>query len=135
MMSISQSATKRGVQLLFLTCLPIASIAFTACNSVPTSVIAEMAVSTSDVNNAAAVGGGTLAPDEMRSARERLKQANNAMAAYDYQAAADYANQAQAEAKLVQTKVSSIKAQQAAAALQEDIRVLREELYRVNNSK
>ena len=105
------------------------------CNSVPPPVTANMAVTTAEVKNAAAGGGGELAPVEMRSAREKLAQANVALAAHDYQAASDYAAQAQADAQLVQTKVSSIKAQQAATALQEDIRVLREELDRANNSK
>ncbi|MBC3863359.1 DUF4398 domain-containing protein [Undibacterium jejuense] len=104
-----------------------------ACSNLQTPATADVAVSTSAVNGAAAVGGGEYAPAEMRSAREKLAQANTAMAAHDYQAASDYAAQAQADAKLAQTKVSSTKAQQAATALQEDIRVLREELNRVNN--
>ena len=42
--------------------------------------------------------------------------------------AIELANQAQADAKLAQSKASSVKAQAAADVLQDDIRVLREEL-------
>ena len=42
----------------------------------------------------------------------------------------ELANQAQVDAKLAQSKASSVKAQAAADVLQDDIRVLREELDR-----
>ena len=67
---------------------------------------------------------------EMRSAREKLARANQAMAAKDYALASDLATQAQADARLAQGKSNSAKAQLAADALQDDIRVLREELIR-----
>jgi hypothetical protein len=54
------------------------------------------------------------------------------MAAKDYPLAMELANQAQVDAKLAQSKASSAKAQAAADALQEDIRVMREELNRAN---
>jgi hypothetical protein len=66
----------------------------------------------------------------MNAAREKLAQANQAMASKDYKRAADLASAAQADAKLAQAKANSAKAQTAAAALQDDIRVLREELNR-----
>jgi len=59
--------------------------------------------------------------------------ANKAMADKDYKLASDYANQAQVDAKLAQSKANSAKAQTAVEALQESIRVLREELNRANN--
>ena len=49
--------------------------------------------------------------------------------------AMDLATQAQADAKLAQSKANSAKAQTAADALQDDIRVLREELNRANAPK
>jgi hypothetical protein len=58
--------------------------------------------------------------------------ANKAMAAKEYKLAGEYATQAQADAKLAQGKANSAKAQTAADALQDDIRVLREELNRAN---
>ena len=52
------------------------------------------------------------------------------MANKDYERATTLANQAQADAKLAQGKADSAMAQAASDALQEDIRVLREELSR-----
>jgi hypothetical protein len=66
----------------------------------------------------------------MTSAREKLALANKAMLAKDYKLAQAMANQAQADAKLAEGKADSAKAQAAANALQDDIRVMRQELER-----
>jgi hypothetical protein len=97
-----------------------------------TPATADVAVSTAAVNNASGAGGAEYAPVEMRAAREKMALANQAMAAKDYKKADDLANQAQADAKLAQSKADTAKAQAAANALQDDIRVLREELNRNN---
>ena len=104
-----------------------------ACSSMKTPATADVAVSKAAVDNAVSAGGPEFAPVEMNSAREKMALANKAMAAKDYKLAAELAGQAQADAKLAQAKANSAKAQTAADALQEDIRVLREELSR--NSK
>lgn len=102
------------------------------CSSLKTPATASVAVSNAAVENAAGAGGAQFAPLEMNSAREKMALANKAMAAKDYKLANDLANQAQADAKLAQGKANSAKAQAAAAALQDDIRVLREELERTS---
>ncbi len=102
------------------------------CSSMQTPATASVAVSKAAVENAASAGGVEYAPQEMLAAREKMAKANQAMLAKDYQLAADLATQAQADAKLAQAKANSSKAQSAANALQDDIRVLREELARVN---
>jgi hypothetical protein len=66
----------------------------------------------------------------MSAARDKLALANQAMRGKDYKLARDLSNQAQADAKLAQGKADSAKAKAAADALQDDIRVLREELER-----
>jgi len=101
-----------------------------ACSSMKTPATADVAVSKAAVDNAVSAGGPEFAPVEMNSAREKMALANKAMAAKDYKLAADLAGQAQADAKLAQAKANSAKAQTAADALQDDIRVLREELNR-----
>jgi hypothetical protein len=58
--------------------------------------------------------------------------ANKAMADKNYPLAQDLATQAQADAKLAQGKANSSKAKAAADALQDDVRVLREELDRTS---
>ncbi|WP_334187821.1 DUF4398 domain-containing protein [Noviherbaspirillum sp.] len=102
------------------------------CSSMKTPATASVAVSKAAVADAAGAGGAQYAPVDMNSAREKLALANKAMADKDYKQANELANQAQADAKLAQGKADSSKAQLAAAALQDDIRVLREELSRAS---
>ncbi len=102
------------------------------CSSMKTPATASVAVSNAAVANASTAGGAEFAPVEMNSAREKMTRANKAMADKDYKLANELAIQAQADAKLAQGKANSAKAQTAANALQEDIRVLREELDRTN---
>ena len=102
------------------------------CSSMKTPATASVAVSKAAVDNAAGAGGAEFAPLEMNSAREKMALANKAMTAKNYKLANDLATQAQADAKLAQGKASSAKAQTAADALQDDIRVLREELDRAS---
>ncbi|WP_230412339.1 DUF4398 domain-containing protein [Undibacterium hunanense] len=105
------------------------------CSSMKTPATAEVAVSKEAVDNAAVAGGAEFAPAEMSSAREKLALANKAMQDKDYKLASDLATQAQADAKLAQGKANSAKAEKAANALQDDIRILREELNRANSNK
>lgn len=102
------------------------------CSSLKTPATADVAVSKEAVDNAAGAGGAEFAPMEMTSAREKMVLANKAMADKNYKLAIDLARQAEADAKLAQSKANSTKAQTAADALQDDIRVLREELDRTN---
>jgi hypothetical protein len=104
----------------------------TACSSMKTPATADVAVSRAAVDNAAGAGAGDLAPEEMTSARQKLMLANQALAAHDYKRAQDLADQAQADAKLAQSKANSAKATQASDALNDDIRVMRQELNRAN---
>lgn len=110
-----------------------AAVVLTAgCSSMKTPATASVAVSNAAVANASTAGGAEFAPVEMNSAREKMARANKAMADKDYKLANELAIQAQADAKLAQGKANSAKAQTAANALQEDIRVLREELDRTS---
>lgn len=102
------------------------------CSSLKTPATADVAVSKAAVDNAAGAGGAEFAPVEMMAARDKMALANKAMAAKDYKLAIDLAAQAQADAKLARSKANSAKAETAADALQDDIRVLREELERNN---
>ncbi|MES2911378.1 MAG: DUF4398 domain-containing protein [Pseudomonadota bacterium] len=100
------------------------------CSTQKTPAIADVAASQATVDSAATAGAMEYAPVEMKSAREKLALAKQAMVLKDYKSAIDLSNQAQADAQLAQGKANSAKAQEAAKALQEDIRVLREELNR-----
>lgn len=90
----------------------------------------QMAVSRSAIANAASAGGGEYAPVEMRSAQEKMDRAQRAMGKEDYEDARKLAEEAQADARLAEKKAQSAKAVKAAAVMQDDNRVLREELNR-----
>jgi len=98
-----------------------------ASTSAPTE---QMAVSRAAVSNAMSAGGNQFAPVQTRSALEKMESAERAMADKDYELALQLAEQAEVDAKLAAEMARSAKAQKAADALQEDIRVLREELER-----
>ena len=104
----------------------------TGCASLQTPATADVADSRAAVDNAARAGAADLAPDEMRSAREKMRMANQALKDRDYKTARDLADQAQADAKLAQSKANSAKATSAADEINENIRVMREELDRAN---
>lgn len=112
----------------------LAMLVLAGCASERTPATADVAVSRAAVDNATSAGAAELAPAEMMSARDKLQRANQALAAKDYQAARELSAQAQADARLAQSKAGSAKATAAADALQDNIRVLREELDRANTN-
>ena len=108
-------------------------LALSACTSPQKApATADVAVSKNAVENAVSAGAADLAPAEINTAREKMMRANAALAAKDYTLARDLATQAQADAKLAQSKANSAKAQAAAAALDADVRTLRNEVERAN---
>jgi hypothetical protein len=106
-----------------------AAVVVAGCASVPAPT-EQIAVSKAAVANAVGAGGPEFAPAEMRTAQDKLDRANEAMAAKDYERARWLAEESQVDAQLAVTKARSAKAQKAAYAVQEDSRVLREELNR-----
>jgi len=102
-------------------------VAGCASTSAPTE---QMAVSRAAVSNALAAGGNQFAPVQFKSASDKLTAAERAMADKDYELALRLAEQAEVDAKLAAEMARSAKAQRAADALQDDIRVLRQEIER-----
>ena len=93
---------------------------------------ADVAVSRNAVDNAVSAGAAELAPQEITAARSKMMLANQALAAKDYKKASELATQAQADAQLAQSKANSAKATAASQALNDDLRVLRQEVDRAN---
>jgi Domain of unknown function (DUF4398) len=106
------------------------SLFLLGCSSLQTPATADVAVSKAAVDNAVSAGAAEYAPMEIRSARDKMALANQAMLAKDYKLASELAASAQVDAQLAQSRATSAKAQTAATALQDDLRVLREELAR-----
>ena len=96
---------------------------------------ADVAVSRNGVENAVPAGAAELAPEEINAARDKMMRATQALAARDSKLARELAIQAQADAKLAQSKAVSTKATAASNQLNEDLRVLREEVDRANSSQ
>ncbi len=100
-----------------------------SCASVPPPV-EQMAVSKAAVDNANSAGSNEFAPLLLKSAMDKMDAAERAMTAEDYSNARQQAEQAQVDAQLAAATARTSKAQKAAGALQEDNRVLRQELDR-----
>ncbi len=106
-----------------------AAVAMAGCASIPQPT-EQMAVSRSAITNAERAGGAEYAPLEMKTARDKMDRAGKAMAREDYEDARRLAEEAQVDARLAEKTAESAKAQKAAVALSDDIRVLREEINR-----
>lgn len=126
---------KKNSMIATLTACAVAGAALTmvGCSSMKTPAAASVAVSAAALDNAVGADGALFAPIEMAAARDKMARANQAMAAKNYKDALTWADAAQVDAKLAQSKANSAKAQAVSDTLQEDLRVLREELARANN--
>ncbi|MGZ4957179.1 MAG: DUF4398 domain-containing protein, partial [Methylobacter sp.] len=99
------------------------------CASIPAPT-EQMAVSKIAVSNAGTAGGNEFAPIQLRSAMDKMDAAERAMAEENYLQARQLAEQAQFDAQLASATARSAKAQNAVGAIQEDNRVLRQEIER-----
>ncbi|MHB1236727.1 MAG: DUF4398 domain-containing protein [Gallionella sp.] len=106
-----------------------ATIFIAGCASTPAPT-EQMIISRVAINNANGAGSNEYAPVQLKSATEKMKGAEQAMADKDYQRARQLAEEAQVDAQLAEAMTSSAKAQKAADAVQEDNRVLRKEINR-----
>jgi len=126
----------KSMHLLLRVGAAAAVMSLAACASPEkTPATAAVAVSHNAVDNAVSAGAPELAPEEISAARSKMMQANQALAAKDYKRARELAVQAQADAKLAQAKATSAKATAASNALNEDLRVLRQEVDRANSDQ
>lgn len=117
----------RSIGITVAAAVFIAGCANTPPNPAPTE---QMAVSKAALSNAVSAGGNEFAPLPLKSAMEKMNGAEKALAEKDYVRARQLAEQAQVDAQLAEAMARSAKAQKAADALQEDSRVLRQELDR-----
>ena len=103
--------------------------AISGCASVPPPT-EELALSKAAVANAVSAGAGEFAAPDLSAAQDKVAKADQMMTAKNYEAALWLAEQAHADADVAAARARSAKAHKAAAAAQEDSRVLREELNR-----
>lgn len=112
-----------------LATVTVAILLMAGCTSV-SPPIEQMAVSKAAVNSANSAGSNEYAPVMYKSAMDKLDAAERAMNGKDYFMARQLAEQAQVDAQLAAATARSSKAIKAAGALQEDNRVLRQEIDR-----
>jgi hypothetical protein len=109
-----------------------AAILLAGCASTQAPV-EQMAVSRAAVVNAKSSGGDEFAPLQLKSAMEKMDAAEHAMKDKNYKLARQLAEQAQVDAQLAAVMARSVKAKKAADVLQEDSRILRQEIERKSN--
>lgn len=110
-------------------------LALCACASpqkAPAPAPADGAASRNAATSPVQAGAGEMAPDPVTAARNKMLEANQALQAKDYKLARDLAMQAEADAKLAQSKATSARASAAANALDADLRTLRQQVDRAN---
>jgi hypothetical protein len=112
-----------------ITAIAGALLALAACASTPPPT-SQMAVANAALAHAVAAGSVEYAPTEMAMARDKMNQANLALAARDNDRALALAQQATLDAQVAEAKAESQKASKSAVALQEAARALREEMAR-----
>lgn len=109
-----------------------AVIFMAGCASTPAPT-AQMAVSRAAVTEANNAGSNEFAPVQLKSAMDKMAAAERAMTDKDYVLARQLAEQAQVDAQLASAAARTAKAKKAADAVQEDGRVLRQEINRKTN--
>ncbi|TPG85380.1 DUF4398 domain-containing protein [Pseudomonas mandelii] len=90
----------------------------------------QFAVTESAVNSAVSAGGTEFAAVEMKSAQDKLKQAEIAMHDKKYDEAKVLAEQAEWDARVAERKAQAIKAEQAVKDSQKGVQELRQESQR-----
>lgn len=100
------------------------------CAASPPAPVERYAVAEAAISDAVGAGAAELAPVPLRSAQDKLMQANGAMAAHRYGDARRLAEEAEVDARLAAVTARSRKAQRAVAEVESGIRALREEIAR-----
>ena len=90
----------------------------------------QFAVTESAVNSAVSAGGTEFAAVEMKSAQDKLKQAELAMHDKKYDQAKTLAEQAEWDARVAERKAQAMKAEQAVKDSQKGVQELRQESQR-----
>jgi len=101
------------------------SLVLAGCAGNPPSE--QYAVTQSAVNSAISAGGTEFAAVEMKSAQDKLKEAELAMHDKDYEKARRLAEQAEWDARLAERKAQAAKAEQALQDARQGVQELREE--------
>jgi len=129
MNAITAKSTVKGLRGMKLAALALgASFVLAGCAGNPPSE--QYAVSQSAVNSAVSAGGTEYSAVEMKSAQDKLKQAEIAMHDKQYDQARTLAEQAEWDARVAERKAQAMKAEQSAKDAQQGVQELRQESQR-----
>lgn len=101
----------------------------TGCASAPIPT-EQFAVSQAAIESATSAGATEYAPLEIKTARDKMSAAQRAITDKKYPAAAALAEEAAVDAKLAQTKAESEKANKSVSDIQDNLRILLDEIER-----
>ncbi len=126
MNAITAKSTVKGLRGMKLAALALgASFVLAGCAGNPPSE--QYAVSQSAVNSAVSAGGTEYSAVEMKSAQDKLKQAEIAMQDQKYDEARRLAEQAEWDARVAERKSQAAKAERAVQDARQGVNELREE--------
>jgi hypothetical protein len=131
MMNI-QKTTWRA--LLFPALLSLILVAMPGCSSAPKPVT-ELSAAKTALSAAESEDATKYAPVHMDRARQKLMQANSAMAKENYEEAKRLAEEALADAEFAQAIATKSEAEKAVNELENSIKVLREEILRARKQQ
>jgi uncharacterized lipoprotein YmbA len=126
MNTLTANTPSKGLRGLKLAALALgASLVLAGCAGNPPSE--QYAVSQSAVNSAVSAGGTEYSAVEMKSAQDKLKQAEIAMQEQKYDEARRLAEQAEWDARVAERKSQAAKAEKAVQDARQGVNELREE--------
>ena len=118
---------KDAVRTLSVAAAALGLMAGCASTPAPTE---QMALSRAALDTALSAGGNEYAPLQLQAAMNKMDAAEKALTKEDYAEARKLAEQAEIDANLASAMARSAKAQKASEAVQDDIRVIRQEIER-----
>jgi hypothetical protein len=128
-MELKTMKTRTGTSSLKLAALALGSgLILAGCAGNPPTE--QYAVTQSAVNDAVSAGGTEFAAVEMKSAQDKLKQAEIAMHDKQYDQARTLAEQAEWDARVAERKAQAAKAEQSVKDAQTGVQELRQESQR-----
>ncbi|MFH1217504.1 MAG: DUF4398 domain-containing protein [Pseudomonadota bacterium] len=117
---------KKSLKVLLVS----ASLGLAACGTKYPPPDSQMNMATSEIGQAESIGAYESAPLELKSARDKLEQAKQAVQREDNLAAKRLAEQAIVDANLAQAKARTAKSQKTVEELKASIQTLQDELNR-----
>jgi hypothetical protein len=105
-----------------------------AAGCATSSILSSQKISQGDraISDAQLINASVSAPDELKSAEEKLAQAKEAQAKKDYELATRLAEQASVDADYARARATSDNSQKAVDEMREKNKVLREEVERLS---